>query len=87
MRMEKKGMSRGSLGSFRQIKQPVWIFSKGYSRQLLPGYAKARVYAWECYEKCSAGGIDVSAILALPALHLPVLNKQRKCSKYCSKIE
>lgn len=31
--------------------------------------------------------IDVSAVLALPALHLPVLNKQRKCSKYCSKSE
>lgn len=31
--------------------------------------------------------IDVSAGLALPALHLPVLNKQRKCSKYRSKSE
>lgn len=82
-----KKMGRGSLGSFRQTKQTVWILSRRDSRQLLTGDAKTQVYAWELYEKCSADGIDVSAILALPALHLPVLNKQRKCSKYCSKIE
>lgn len=45
------------------------------------------MYAESCMKKGSVNGTDVSVILALPALHLPVLNKQRKRSKCCSKIE
>lgn len=48
---------------------------------------RTQAYARELDGNCYAVEIDVCAVLALPALHLPELNKQRKCSKYCSKSE